>query len=147
MLNLLAGSYVLASVPRTVWILQHASDDVAETRVVVTCCKNNDGDLGPRTVWTRANGLWTQYHGFDWEEWDHPERPADKRRSAAVSEMAVASVFDNGGKSWKLAEAVKELMKLTGKRRSHCYDAMDKNGKFATHFYYDPKTRLISWIP
>jgi hypothetical protein len=40
LLNLLAGSYVLGSVPRVVFIMQHASDDVNEERVVWTCCKN-----------------------------------------------------------------------------------------------------------
>jgi hypothetical protein len=73
LLNLLSGSLVLGSVPRVVWILQHASDDVTETRVVVTCCKNNDGQLGPRSAWNRGSGgLWTRVDGFDWDEWENP---------------------------------------------------------------------------
>ncbi|MBV9107357.1 MAG: AAA family ATPase, partial [Verrucomicrobia bacterium] len=72
LLNLLAGSYVLTSVPRSVWVLQHASDDVSETRVVVTCCKNSDGELGNRCVCTRSNGQWSHITDFDWDAWDHP---------------------------------------------------------------------------
>ena len=59
LLNLLSGSHVLASVPRTVWVMQHATDDVGENRVVVTCCKNNDGELG----------LWRQHFGYGRGAW------------------------------------------------------------------------------
>jgi len=72
--NLLAGSYVLGSVPRCVFIMQSASGDVSETRVVCTCCKNNDGELGERSAWTRCNGLFTPVSDFDWETFDNPEK-------------------------------------------------------------------------
>jgi hypothetical protein len=74
LLNLLAGSYVLGSVPRTVFIMQAASDDVADNRIVWTCPKNNDGELGDRSVWERCNGLFTAVSGFDWETFDDPEK-------------------------------------------------------------------------
>jgi hypothetical protein len=70
LLNLLAGSYILGSVPRAVWVLQPASSDVEDTRVVWTCCKNNDGDLGPRSAWIRRNGLFEAVSDFDWESFD-----------------------------------------------------------------------------
>jgi hypothetical protein len=70
LLNLLSGSYVLGSIPRCVWVLQSASDDVGEERVVLTCCKNNDGKLGDRSVWLRRNGLPAE--NFDWEAFEHP---------------------------------------------------------------------------
>jgi hypothetical protein len=74
LLNLLAGSYVLGSVPRCVFILQSASDDVNEERVVWTCCKNNDGELGNRSVWKRSNGLFVPVREFDWQDFDNPEK-------------------------------------------------------------------------
>jgi hypothetical protein len=74
LLNLLAGSYVLGSVPRCVFVMQHASEDVNENRVVWTCCKNNDGELGARSVWERRNGLFVQVHNFDWSSWDEGEK-------------------------------------------------------------------------
>ena len=70
LLNLLAGSYILGSVPRTVWVLQAASSDGEDTRVIWTCCKNNDGDLGPRTAWVRQNGLFQPLPEFDWVSFD-----------------------------------------------------------------------------
>jgi len=70
LLNLLSGSYVLGSVPRTVFVMQHVSDTVDETRVVWTCCKNNDGELGKRSAWTRENGLFSHVPNFDWTSWD-----------------------------------------------------------------------------
>jgi hypothetical protein len=78
LLNLLAGSYVLGSVPRCVWVVQAASDDVADERIVLTCCKNNDGQLGTRSAWERRNGLFVPVNGFDWEEFDHPEGKSNK---------------------------------------------------------------------
>jgi hypothetical protein len=74
LLNLLAGSYVLGSVPRVVFIIQHASDEVTEDRIVWTCCKNNDGELGKRSAWVRQNGLFVPVHGFDWTAWDQGDK-------------------------------------------------------------------------
>jgi hypothetical protein len=71
LLNLLAGAYVLGSVPRT---MQAASDDVTEDRIVWTCCKNNDGELGKRSAWIRRNGLFDPLTDFDWEAWNKDEK-------------------------------------------------------------------------
>ena len=57
LLNEIAGSHVLATVPRSAFVLLHASDDPEDDRVVWTCSKNNDGELGGRTAWHRRNGL------------------------------------------------------------------------------------------
>ena len=78
LLNLLAGSYVLGSIPRSVWVVQAASDNVADERIVLTCCKNNDGELGPRSPWARRNNLFVPVTGFDWDEFDHPSTHPQK---------------------------------------------------------------------
>src|SRR5262249_52929328 len=70
LLNLLAGSYVLGSVPRTVFVMQAASDDTEDNRIVWTCCKNNDGELGARSAWERRNGLFAPVPEFDWDTFD-----------------------------------------------------------------------------
>jgi hypothetical protein len=144
LLNLLSGSLVLGSVPRTVWILQHASDDVAETRVVVTCAKNNDGELGPRTVWTRDNGIWSPVHGFDWDEWDHPD---PDKKDKGISEAAMKAIFEGGKKALRKAEAVELLMKLTGKRKTACYAAFSPDGPFFSRLHFNKKTKIFDWIP
>ncbi len=146
LLNLLAGSYVLASVPRSVWVMQHATDDVSENRVVVTCCKNNDGELGNRSVWVRDNGLWTPYQGFDWDEWDNPD-PDNKRQKTAITERSLAIIFEDGKKALTLSDARDALMKLTARKRSVCYAALDEKGKFADRLRYDRRTKLMRWVP
>jgi hypothetical protein len=146
LLNLLAGSYLLASVPRCIWIQQHASDDVSETRVVVTCCKNNDGEPGPRSVWNRGSGgLWTQVTDFDWHEWDNPE--SSSQREKGITEELMAVVFDHGKKSLGKSDARDILMTLTGKKRSVCYEALSEDGRFSKHLKYNEKTKLMRWIP
>ncbi len=72
LLNLLAGSYVLGSVPRSVFVMQAATDDTDDPRVVWTCCKNNDGEMGTRSAWIRSNGRFTPDHEFDWDGFDNP---------------------------------------------------------------------------
>jgi hypothetical protein len=69
-----AGSYVLGAIPRTVFVMEHASDDVDEDRVVMTCSKNNDGQLGARNAWVRQNGIFEPVLGFDWKRWDKGEK-------------------------------------------------------------------------
>src|SRR5262249_24254355 len=108
--------------------LQHASDDVSEERVVMTCCKNNDGDLGPRGVWVRKNGLFSPVTEFDWESWDHPE-DTDKQEQQ-VDEVALASIFENGKKRLKRADAIDGLIELTGRKKSTYYDALSPKGRF-----------------
>lgn len=72
LLSLLAGSYVLGSVPRSVFVIQAASDDTDDSRVVWTCCKNNDGEEGARSAWIRSNGLFSPAESFDWDSFDSP---------------------------------------------------------------------------
>jgi AAA domain len=127
LLNLLAGSYVLGSVPRTVFVMQAASDDTTDNRIVWTCCKNNDGELGGRSAWERRNGLFAPVTDFDFDAFDAPE----KDRREVISEADVAAVFENGALT--KSEARKLLEESTGARRSTCYYALDPDGRFAKH--------------
>jgi AAA domain len=127
LLNLLAGSYVLGSVPRTAFVMQAASDDTTDNQVVLTCCKNNDGELGARLAWERRNGLFVPVTDFDWSTFDAPE----KDRREVITEADFAAIFDNGPLT--KAEARKALEEATGASRSACYYALDHNGRFAKH--------------
>jgi hypothetical protein len=93
LLNLVAGSYLLGSAARCVFIMQSASDRVDETRVVWTCCKNNDGALGPRSVWERKNELFVPIRDFDWEEFDG--RTTDGGRNDGRSRRKINSTIDD----------------------------------------------------
>lgn len=124
LLHELAGSYGLGSVPRTVFIMQHATPDTEDNRVVWTCCKANDArQLGGRSAWLRGNGLFQPVRDFDWKEFD---MPATER--AGITETDVAEVFENGRElSRKLA--VEELAERTGCKPSACYGALTKFAK------------------
>jgi hypothetical protein len=110
LLNLLAGSYVLGSVQRTVFVMQAASDETTDNRVVWTCCKNNDGELGARSAWERRNGLFAPVSEFDWDTFENPHK--DDRVTITADDLA--EIFGNGEKQLTKAEAVKALQTLTG---------------------------------
>jgi hypothetical protein len=129
LLNLLAGSYVLGSVPRTVFVMQAASDDTTDNRVVWTCCKNNDGDLGARSAWERRNGLFAPVTEFDWDTFDNPH-PDERARITADD---LSEVFENGQKQLTKADAVKALQTLTRRGRTACYNALELDGRFSKH--------------
>jgi len=140
LLNLLAGSYVLGSVPRSVFVMQAASDDPTDNRVVWTCCKNNDGELGERSAWERRNGLFAPVADFDWTEFD---RPANDRPT--VTEADIVEVFQHGKRSVRKAEAVDELKERTGAGKSACYNALKLDGRFAKHLA--ESEGLLTWTP
>jgi hypothetical protein len=127
LLNLLAGSYALGSVPRTVFVMQPASDDTTDNRIVWTCCKNNDGELGVRSAWERRNGLFAPVIDFDWQTFDAPN--SDRRQT--ITETHVAEVFADGPLS--KTEAAKRLQESTGASKATAYRALDLNGRFRKH--------------
>ena len=135
-LNLLAGSYVLGSVPRTVFVMQAATDDTTDNRVVWTCCKNNDGALGARSAWERRNALFVSATDFDWDTFDVPEKDARE----VITEADVAGIFENGALS--KSEAVKQLQSNTGASQASCYRALKADGRFARHLW-EEKGELI----
>lgn len=127
LLNLLSGSYVLASVPRAVFIVQPATEDTEDKRVVFTTAKNNNGDLGERTVWERRNGLFARVTEFNWEEFDGGGKAAPKK---GVTEKHLREVFENGDAWIKLKEAVEKLMETAGVGRTAAYEALRTDGEF-----------------
>jgi len=139
LLNLLAGSYVLGSVPRCVFVMQPASDAPEDNRVVWTCCKNNDGELGRRSAWERRNGLFAPVSQFDWDIFDNPQQ--DERVTIAADDLA--TVFKNAEKSLTRSEVVKALQTLTGAGRTACYNALKPDGRFAKHI--TETDDLLSW--
>jgi hypothetical protein len=138
LLNDVSGSHVLVTVPRTVFIMQAASDDTEDNRVVWTCCKNNDGELGSRSAWERRNGLFAPVPDFDFDAFDAPD---DGRES--VSESDLAAIFENGALT--KAEAVKELAGNTGASRASCYRALKRGGRFSKHLRFEGEK--VEWQP
>jgi hypothetical protein len=127
LLNTIAGSYVIGSVARTAFIMQSASDDPQDQDIVWSCCKNNDGNLGPRSAWRRRNGLFDgPLNDFDWEEFDS----LDKVNRFAISAEDVAQIFDYGKTCLTRTEAWRALNERTGAGRTACYEALNLKGRF-----------------
>jgi hypothetical protein len=141
LLNILHGSYVLGSVPRSVFVLQHASESVHEDRVVVTNCKNNDGSLAPRGCFRRSSSQWPLVSDFDWISWDRPPSKTDKLDQELVEEWHIRSVLQNG--PLKLNKAVKTLMSLTGCKRAWAYRLFTPKGPFAFLLSFDQKNGTV----
>ena len=130
LLNLLAGSYVIGSVPRTVFVMQAASDDTIDNRIVWTCCKNNDGDLGARSAWERRNGLFVPVENFDWKTFD---ANGEKRRTVSLDDLD--TLFEGGKRQLARNAAVGQLIEQTGLGKTACYEALKLDGKFAQNLF------------
>ena len=120
LLNLLAGSYVLGSVPRTVFVMQAASDDVNDKRVVWTCCKNNDGELGARSAWGRQNGLFVPVDFFDWSGFDHPPK-----ESVRISPTVLREHLEKG-RQYDRGQIVKIIKKEIGLKQTAAYKLVER---------------------
>jgi hypothetical protein len=140
-LNMLAGSYLLGSVPRTVFVMQSASDETTENRIIWICCKNNDGDLGGASVWERRNGIFQPVENFDWSDFD---APGEQRKS--VTESDICALFDNGKRTLTKNQAVQSLMDQSGCKQSAAYNALTLTGRFAAHLIQD-EDGLLRWKP
>jgi hypothetical protein len=140
LMNLIAGSYMLASIPRAIFMMQAASDDSTDFRVVWTCCKNNDGELGERTAWERRNGLFDPVPGFDWQAFDGR---GDPRRT--ITEEDLETLFHGGKRTMPRKEAAKELQDLTGLKNAACYNALKtEDGRFS-HRITETEEGELAW--
>jgi hypothetical protein len=140
LLNLLAGSYVIGSVPRTVFVMQAASDDTTDNRIVWTCCKNNDGELGARSAWERRNGF-APVQNFDWKAFD---ADGEKRRTVSLDDLD--ALFDGGKRQLAKNTAVAQLMEQTGLAKTACYQALKLDGKFAQNLL-EQQNGLLEFKP
>lgn len=138
----LSGSHALGSVPRCVFIMEAASDDPEDDRIVWSCAKNNDGELGARSPWHRRNGLFAPCLDFDWDEFDG----GGGTKRETITEANVAEVFENGRRQRTRKNAVEALMESTSFKHSSCYAALDPQGRFKDHLQLGADG-LLSWIP
>ena len=137
LLATLAGSYVLGSVPRAAFVVQRASNDTMDRKLVWTCCKNNDGEMGQRTAWQRANGLFEAVFDFDWKAFDD----VDKGGKRKIEEEHMEEAFSMG-KPMTKPEAVSAII-AQGFQRSAAYEAIKGDGRFSDHL--SDQGGLLSW--
>lgn len=137
----LAGSYKLGSAARCVLGMVHASDETEEDRIVWACAKNNDGELGAKSAWRRANGHFEPVSDFDWASFETPP----KDRKTITEDMVKAVFFENGQRaSVERKRAVEKLMELSGCEHSAAYNALSLSGRYRSRLAMQ-EGRLV-WV-
>ena len=130
--NLLAGSYTIFSVARSVMILQSASDDTTERRAVFTTSKNNDGELGERSAWEWHEGDgYRRVEPFDFAAFDEGSAGTGAGgHNEKVSEAHIRELFENGKVVLRRKAAVAKLMALAQCKDKAAYAALSPKGRF-----------------
>ena len=141
LLHEVAGSHVLASVPRCVFVMQSVSDDPSDDRIIWTCCKNNDGEMGDPSVWHRRDGLFVP---ADMSEAELQAVANGPKVRPSIEESHLRALFDEGRRTLSKKDAVPELMQLSGCGHSACYEALSSAGKFRHHLR-ECENGLLSW--
>ena len=139
LLNELLGSTKLISMARTAFVMQPASNDTEDNRVVWTCCKNNDGEKGPRSAWRRANGFFSHCLDFDWDEFENPPKGNER-----ITFDHVKSLFNDRLCATR-SVLVEELIESTGCGKAAAYNALKTGGRFEKYLAEDQDS-LISWV-
>jgi len=139
--NLLTGSNVLEGAARAVLVMQPASDDVEDVRVVMTTAKNNDGQHGKRSAWERKAGWFEPVKDFDFAAFDS----GGTKREAKVHVEHLRELFENGHRWLTQSQAAKDLQQLADVRRSAAYEALKVvGGRFSNLLIRDSEKNLIS---
>ncbi len=126
LINLISGSYTIFSVPRSAMILQSASDNMEDDRVVFSAVKNNDGKSIKPTAWERRDGGFFEVKDFDWEEFD--AGGGGRKKGPSVTEEHLRKLFDDGAVWLPQKEAAEKLMGIAEVGRSTAYDALKTVG-------------------
>lgn len=130
MMHDLAGSHLLASRPRCVFIMVRATDEETDDNVIFTNPKNNNGEQVTRSAWQRRNGLFVPILDFDWNEFDKPQ---ENRKTVTLEHLR--ELF-NGCLCLERKRAVKKLCEIAEIQDKAAYKALDtKAGKFRNYLY------------
>jgi len=132
MMHFLAGSYVLTSVPRAVFIMLRGSTREEDNSVVWCNCKNNNGPLVSRTAWEREPKGFTLLSDFDWKAFEG----GSGGRKVILLEHIQAAL---GKDSWEKAAAVGRLEKESECGKRACQKALSEKSTFASHLEFDGK--------
>jgi AAA domain len=128
LMHLLAGSYVLTSVPRCIFIMTRGSEDETDNSVVWFNPKNSNGQSAPRSAWYRLANGFTPATDFDWSDFD---KPPDERKIVTLEHMR--EVFGGGTKRLYLKDAAHALATIADVKDTSAYRALKTDGKFAEY--------------
>jgi hypothetical protein len=134
LMHLLAGSYILTSVPRSIFIMVRGTDDETDNSVVWFNPKNSNGKNAPRSAWHRTGSGFTLATNFDWTEF---EKAPNERKTVTLEHLRAA--FEGGGKRLELKDAALALAALAGIEEGSAYNALRPGGKWTAHLSRDGK--------
>ena len=139
LLHELAGSFALGAKARTVFVLQPASMDPADDRVVFDAGKSNNETPEPASCWHRRNGAFVPAAGFDFDAWLNP--PDQEARGKVITAAVLARLL--AGRQVARKVLVEEL-KAAGYGASTAYRKTDPAGEFAGNLV--EADGLLSWV-
>jgi hypothetical protein len=139
LMHVLSGSYMLSSVPRSVFVMVRGSDDEANNSIVWCNPKNNNGPKVERTAWLQGTGGFSPDIEFDWQEFD---KPPDKRATVRLEHLV--EVFGTTGEL-DLKDAAHTLASIVGITEGSAYNALKPTGKFRAHL--SRKGSTVSFKP
>ena len=140
--NVLAGSYVLTSVPRCVFVMVRATEEETDDRVVFCNPKNNDGSLVTRTAWLRTGRGYEAIGDFDWEEFEDAGKSKGGNPNG-VKLGDLCAIFEGGEKTMTLADAAKALAEHCDMSLRSGYNTLSERGGFSAHL--ERNGRMISF--
>lgn len=130
LLHLLAGSYVLSSQPRSVFIMLRGSTNETDSSVIWCNPKNNNGPLAHRTAWMRGPSGFSAIPDFDWNSFDESEGG----RKFMTLELIQDAL---GDEKWERSRAVELLRKQSGFGLRSCQKALSKESAWAAHLAFE----------
>lgn len=137
LMHCLAGSYVITSVPRAVFILIRGNpDDETDSSVVIFNPKNNNGAKAPRRAFEFSPAGFMEIPDFDWKDFDG----ASGGRKIVRAEHIQGALGDS---LVSRKEAVTRLMKTSGCGERACEMAFESKSKFLKYLRFEGD--LIGW--
>jgi hypothetical protein len=122
MLDELSGSFALGAEARTVFVVQPASLEMTDDRVIFDCAKSNNDQPLPMSAWHRRNGEFVACSDFDFDSWLSPTEDDNRRQ---ITEADLAAIFnEKDGLTHTRTEAVK-LLRARGFSQATAYRATD----------------------
>jgi hypothetical protein len=129
LMHLLAGSYVLTSVPRAIFIMVRGGNDETDNSIVWFNPKNSNGPAAPRTAWEREPKGFTFLNDFDWKTFEGGEGGRKVIRLEHIQDAL-------GKDSWDRAAAVERLEKESACGKRACQKALAEKSQFASHLEF-----------
>ena len=130
LMHLLAGSYVITSVPRAIFIMVRGTENETDNSVVWFNPKNSNGPCAERTAWQRSPSGFLPIEDFDWKDF---EGGKGGRKTIRLEHLREAL----GKGSLPRAEAVKRLMSASECGERACQIALERDGKFAENLVFN----------